>query len=88
MTATTRISARRAKQLIEAADLVKAPDWRESHCWHVVADGETLVVVEPAYRAGTRRGWSYHLAALSPPGRPAAAPSSPGSAGPPRAPPA
>lgn len=68
MTTTARISARRAKQLVEAAELVKAPDWRETNSWHVVADGETLVVVEPAYRAGTRRGWSQHLAALGPSG--------------------
>jgi hypothetical protein len=66
------MSARRARAVIEAAELVKAPDWRESRRWHVVTDdGEALVVIAPSYggtsRTG-RNGWTWWLAALGPSG--------------------
>lgn len=64
---TRRLSARKARQLIEAAELVKAPDWSETRRWHVVADGDVLVVVEPSY--GGTGGWTCHLADLGPSGR-------------------
>ncbi|EFE65784.1 predicted protein [Streptomyces viridosporus ATCC 14672] len=66
------MSARRARAIIDAAVLVKAPDWRESHRWHVVTDsGEVLVVVAPSYggtSATGRNGWTWWLAALGPSG--------------------
>jgi hypothetical protein len=51
---------------MEAARLVKAPDWPETRRWHVAANGELLVVVEPSYggtsRTG-RNGWRWRLPA-------------------------
>ncbi|MFJ6559961.1 hypothetical protein ACIQMV_08770 [Streptomyces sp. NPDC091412] len=59
------MSARRARAIIDAAALVKAPDWRESREWHVVSGGEVLVVIVPSYggtsRSG-RNGWRWRLA--------------------------
>jgi hypothetical protein len=59
------MSARRARAVIEAAELVKAPNWRDSRHWHVVTgDGEVLVVIAPSYggtsRTG-RNGWTWWL---------------------------
>jgi hypothetical protein len=66
-----RVSARRARAIIDAATLVKAPDWSESRYWHVIADGEVLVVVAPSY-GGTspsgRNGWRWWIADLGPSG--------------------
>jgi hypothetical protein len=66
------MSARRAREIIDGAQLVKAPDWRETHRWHVVAaDGTVLVVVAPSYggtsRSG-RNGWRWWIASLGPSG--------------------
>ena len=65
-----RMSARRAREIRDAAGLVKAPDWSESRRWHVVSGGEVLVVVAPSY-GGTsvtgRNGWRW-IAALGPSG--------------------
>ncbi|WP_055693403.1 hypothetical protein [Streptomyces prasinopilosus] len=58
------MSARRARAVVDAATLVKAPDWRESRCWHVVSGGAVLVVVEPSYggtSATGRNGWTWRL---------------------------
>ncbi len=58
------MSARRARAVVEAARLVKAPDWPDTHTWHVVADGQVLVVVEPSYggtSATGRNGWRWRL---------------------------
>jgi len=59
------MSASRARAVVEQARLVKAPDWSDTHAWHVVADGEVLVVVEPSYggtSASGRNGWQWRLA--------------------------
>lgn len=65
------MSARRARAIIEAAVLVKAPDWSDTRQWHVVSGGQLLVVVAPSYggtsRAG-RNGWTWRLASLGPSG--------------------
>lgn len=66
------MSARSAREVIDGARLVKAPDWSESRRWHVVAaDGTVLVVVAPSYggvsRSG-RNGWRWWLAATGPSG--------------------
>lgn len=58
------MSARRARAVVDAAKLVKAPDHPESHCWNVVSGGEVLVVVEPSYggtSATGRNGWRWRL---------------------------
>lgn len=66
-----RVSARRARAIIDAAVLVKAPDWSESRRWHVVSGDMLLVVVAPSYggtsRTG-RNGWTWWLAHLGPSG--------------------
>ena len=65
------MSARRARAIIDAATLVKAPNWWESRRWHVVSGGELLVVVAPAYggtSASGRNGWTWWIAALGPSG--------------------
>lgn len=66
-----RMSARRAREVIDAATMVKAPDWSESRRWHVVSGGQLLVVVAPSYggtsRTG-RNGWRWWLADLGPSG--------------------
>lgn len=65
------MSARRARAVIDAAEVVKAPDWRESRHWHVVSGGQVLVVVAPSY-GGTsvsgRNGWRWWLADHGPTG--------------------
>lgn len=71
MVTTRRMSARRARAIIETAVLVKAPDWSDTRQWHVVSGGQVLVVVAPSYggtsRSG-RNGWTWRLAALGPSG--------------------
>lgn len=66
-----RMSARRARAIIDAAVLVKAPAGSEPHTWHVVSGGEVLVVVAPAYggtSASGRNGWRWWIASLGPSG--------------------
>jgi hypothetical protein len=67
-----RLTDKQAQAVIDGAELIKAPDWRESSTWHVVdADGAVLVVVSPSYGgtgASGRNGWKQHLAALGPSG--------------------
>jgi hypothetical protein len=46
---------------VEAAVLVKAPDWSDTRAWHVTSSSRLLVIVEPAYTAGARRGWTWRL---------------------------
>ncbi|MET8113800.1 hypothetical protein [Streptomyces prasinus] len=58
---TRPLSARRARAVVEAARLVKAPHWADTRAWHVVADGEVLVVVEPSYGIGQRHRWTWRL---------------------------
>ncbi|MFF0166805.1 hypothetical protein [Streptomyces prasinus] len=58
---TRPLSARPARAVVEAARLVKAPDWPETRAWHVVADGQVLVVVEPSYGIGQRHRWTWRL---------------------------
>lgn len=59
------LSAKAARAVIDAADIVKAPDHRDTHTWHVVSGGQVLVIVEPSYggtsRTG-RNGWNWWLA--------------------------
>jgi hypothetical protein len=67
------MSAARARAVIDAATLVKAPDWSESHRWHVVSSGRLLVVVAPSYggtSATGRNGWRWWLADHGPTGDP------------------
>lgn len=66
-----RMTDRAARTLLESAELVKAPDWSETHRWHVVADGKVLIVVEPSYGGASRtgrNGWRWWLADLGPSG--------------------
>ena len=68
---TRPLSARRARAIIDAAALVKAPDWSESRRWHVVSGEELLVVVVPSYggtSATGRNGWTWWIAELGPSG--------------------
>jgi hypothetical protein len=58
----TRLSPAKARAVIDAAVLVKAPSWREDRRWHVVAGDLVLVVVEPAYSGTRRTGWTWWLA--------------------------
>lgn len=62
---TRPLSAKAARALIDAAEIVKAPDWPNTRNWHVVSGGAVLVVVEPSYggtsRTG-RNGWLWWLA--------------------------
>jgi len=63
------MSARRARAVIEAAELVKAADWSDTHAWRVVSGGEVLVVVEPSYggtSASGRNGWQWRIAGHGP----------------------
>lgn len=57
----TRLSAKDARAIIEAAVLVKAPSWSEDRRWHVVSGGQVLVVIEPAYSGTRRTGWRWWL---------------------------
>lgn len=62
---TRPLSAKAARAVTSAAAIVKAPDWADTHNWHVVSGGVVLVVVEPSYggtsRTG-RNGWNWWLA--------------------------
>jgi hypothetical protein len=63
---TRPLSAKAARAVTAAAEIVKAPDHRDTNTWHVVAaDGTVLVVIEPSYggtsRTG-RNGWNWWLA--------------------------
>lgn len=62
---TRPLSAKTARAAVDAAELVKAPDWSETCRWHVVSGGRRLVVIEPSYggtsRTG-RNGWTWWLA--------------------------
>lgn len=62
---TGRLSAKAARAVLDAAEIVKAPGWSETRHWHVVSGGRTLVVIEPSYggtsRSG-RKGWNWWLA--------------------------
>ncbi|WP_329472722.1 hypothetical protein OIE75_29690 [Streptomyces sp. NBC_01723] len=62
---TRRLSVKAARAILDAAEIVKAPDWSETHRWHVVSDGRTLVVIEPSYGGASRtgrNGWNWWLA--------------------------
>lgn len=59
---TARLSAGAVRAVLDAAELVKAPDWSESRAWLVVSGGRQLAVIEPAWRAGRRAGWRWRLA--------------------------
>ncbi len=67
-----RLTQKKAREIIDGARLVKAPDWADSRAWHVVAeDGSVLVVVSPSYGGASssgRNGWKQHVAALGPNG--------------------
>lgn len=67
----TRLSAKDARAVLDAATLVKSPTWSEDRRWHVVADGVVLVVLEPAYTGGRRTGWRWWLAQHGPANNPA-----------------
>ncbi|MFJ6566628.1 hypothetical protein ACIQNU_04360 [Streptomyces sp. NPDC091292] len=62
---TRPLSARRARAILDDAELVKAPDWPNTRHWHVISGGQILVVIEPPYggtsRTG-RNGWNWWLA--------------------------
>jgi uncharacterized phosphosugar-binding protein len=58
---TRRLSPTAARATIEAAELVKAPDWPDTRRWHVISGHSVLVVIEPSYRAGRREGWRPRL---------------------------
>jgi hypothetical protein len=47
--------------MIDAAQLVKAPDWSETRRWHVTSHGQVLVIVEPSYSGISRNGWTWWL---------------------------
>ena len=65
MTARRPLSATAAQAVIDAAEIVKAPDWSDTRRWHVVSGGDVLVVIEPSYggtsRSG-RNGWRWSIA--------------------------
>lgn len=62
----TRLSAKDARVVLEAAVLVKAPTWPEDRRWHVVSGGTVLVVLEPAYSGTRRTGWRWWIAEHGP----------------------
>jgi len=72
MPAQKRLTQKKAQEIADGAELVKAPDWATTNRWHVVdADGTVLVVVSPSYGGASRsgrNGWTHHLAALGPSG--------------------
>lgn len=59
---TRRLLGKAARAVLEAARLVKAPDWSETRGWQVVSGSRVLVHITPAYRAGRRAGWQWRLA--------------------------
>lgn len=58
---TRRLSVKAARAVLEAAELVKAPDWSESRTWLVVSGEHQLAVIEPAWQTGRRDGWRWRL---------------------------
>lgn len=71
MTTRRPLSVKAARAVIDAAELAKAPDWRDTHRWHVVSGGDVLLVIEPSYGGASRsgrNGWRWRLAALGPSG--------------------
>ncbi len=58
---TRPLSAKAARAVLDAAELVKAPDWSESRCWLVMSGGRQLAVIEPAWQTGRRNGWRWRL---------------------------
>ncbi len=62
----TRMSARQAREVIEGAELVKAPTWSEDRRWHVVSGDTLLVVIEPGCSGIRRTGWRWWIADLGP----------------------
>jgi hypothetical protein len=59
-------SRRRGATKEEAYELVKSGDHTESRRWYVLADGERIGWVQPAYGAtGRRKGWSGVMANLT-----------------------
>lgn len=59
------MSARRAQEIIDNAELVKAPDWSDTRNWHVAAGEDVLVIIEPSYGGASRtgrNGWNWRLA--------------------------
>ncbi|WP_405883644.1 hypothetical protein OG747_36685 [Streptomyces sp. NBC_01384] len=69
MTTGRPLSAVKAQAVIAAAELAKAPDWRETRHWHVVSAGAVLVVIAPSYGGASRsgrNGWRWWLADLAP----------------------
>lgn len=66
----TRLSPAKARAVLEAAVLVKAPSWREDRRWHVVSGGTVLVVIEPAYSGTRRTGWRWWLYEYGPSSNP------------------
>lgn len=67
-----RLTEKQARAIVDTAQLVKAPDWRDTRNWHVIdTDGNVLVRVVPSYGGASRsgrNGWKYHLASLGPSG--------------------
>ncbi|WP_093803986.1 hypothetical protein [Streptomyces sp. Wb2n-11] len=65
-----RLTEAKARAVADAARIVKAPSWSTTREWDVEAeDGAVLLVVVPAYRAGSRGGWTYRLEASAAAGR-------------------
>lgn len=65
MTARRPLSAKAARAVIDAARIVKAPDWTDTRTWHVVSGGDVLVIIEPSYGGNSRtgrNGWTWWLA--------------------------
>lgn len=59
------LSAKAARAILDAAAIVKAPDWPDTRNWQVISGGKVLVHIEPSYggtsRTG-RNGWTWRLA--------------------------
>ncbi|CAL9367096.1 hypothetical protein [Streptomyces sp. enrichment culture] len=61
---TARLTAKAARTILDAAELVKAPTWSETRQWRVVSGGQILVHILPSYNMrGRRDGWTWVLAA-------------------------
>jgi hypothetical protein len=62
---TRPLSAKAARAVIDAAEIIKAPDWPNTRNWHVVSGERVLVVIEPSYGGASRsgrNGWNWWLA--------------------------
>lgn len=58
-----RLSATAARAILDAAEIVKAPDWSETRQWRVVSGPRVLVHILPSYSTlGRRDGWTWTLA--------------------------